>query len=537
MNEELVRARVRELRGGESMKKLAWAFSIASAVACANLVVAGCGSETSSDIPPADGGGDESSTNPSDDGATPPPPSDSGFIDAIVDGGRDPDAAICKLNGDTCTSSLDCCTANCADGDGGKVCGDPIGLCKPAGQACATGNECCTFSCIAGTCSNKLCVADDGACGSDAECCGGSCVPDGKGGGVCKPLNASCKTSGNPCAANGDCCSKFCNGGVCNSQPSFCTQDGDVCSTDLECCGGACTKAAGATLGTCGAVTAPGTTGCTPAGQSCGAGTDGGVQCDQSCCSRSCGPLTTPIKVCEPPSGCHPTGELCRSDDDCCGNPKQPPPLKGPVHCSKASPTQAFGRCDNGGACREPGSICKVGGTASCSAENNCCEPNGAVGKDYCNSNPANCCKQDALGIPRCVMNAYDCAGGPPPAGTSCATSADCCGNPCVANKFGGACVPNGGSCSTSADCCPGLPCAIPPGGSVGVCGGTVLDDGGVAEGGAPDGGPGTDGGGNLPDGGTCSLYGQTCDPAANDCCNAVPCVQTNTGAFTCHFP
>jgi hypothetical protein len=116
-----------------------------------------------------------------------------------------------------------------------------------------------------------------------------------------------------------------------------------------------------------------------------------------------------------------------------------------------------------------------------------------------------------------------------PDAGTTCATSADCCGNPCINNQCGGAgtCVAKGDTCTNSADCCPGLPCVQAPGSATGICGGTLLPDGGVSdagvvsdaavpEGGIPD-------GGNLPDGGNCSLYGQLCT-GNGDCCNGVPC-------------
>jgi hypothetical protein len=208
--------------------------------------------------------------------------------------------------------------------------------------------------------------------------------------------------------------------------------------------------------------------------------------------------------------------------------------VKGPVTCSKASPTDEFGQCDNGGACREPGSICKPGDGDSCSAENNCCEGVG-LSSSFCNDHPENCCNKDALGIPRCLIKPVDCTGTdggtPPAAGATCATSADCCGNPCVNNQCLGAgqCVPKGNTCTTSADCCPGISCVQAPGSSVGICGGTLLPDGGVTDAGPPpppDGGTGgtpDSGTGDLPDGGTCALYGQICAADA-DCCNGVPC-------------
>jgi len=285
-----------------------------------------------------------------------------------------------------------------------------------------------------------------------------------------------------------------------------------------------------------------------PSGTVCGGGADAGTgdggifPCDQGCCSRSCGffgALST-FRVCEPPSGCKPTGEVCRNDSDCCGwsgSATAGIQVDGPVHCSKATVTAEFGRCDNGGACREPGSICKPGDGDSCSAENNCCEGTG-LPSNYCNSNPENCCNKDALGIPRCLVKPVDCTGTdggtPPTAGATCATSADCCGNPCVNNKCGaaGSCVGQGGVCTTVSDCCPGLPCTQAPGSSQGICGGSITPDGGVSDAGPPpsDGGT-TNDGGNLPDGGTCSLYGQICT-TGGDCCNGVPCT---TGR--CRYP
>lgn len=496
------------------MKRLPWTLLVLSASAIiATFAAGGCGSEEAAVDDTTDAASEGSLTDARGDG----------FINAITDGGR-ADAANCKLEAQTCAKSSECCTANCDVTT--KKCSKPIGLCTAPGQACKLGPDCCTFSCIGGTCSMKQCVADNLACGADNECCGGKCAPDGTGGGKCTPLNGSGPaTSGNPCTMNSDCASKLCNNGLCTN-PSFCVQENDVCTANNDCCGGSCVIATGATIGKCGApVSAPGVPQCAPEGTVCGVGTSTTPPtCGQPCCSRSCGPYSaTNILVCQAASGCHPTGEICRADSDCCGWSGSPDPKKGFVTCAKSSSTQEFGRCDNGGSCREPGSICKPT-TASCSAENNCCDP---VGKpsNYCNNNPDNCCHQDALGIPRCLIKPVDCVGAPPPAGTVCATSADCCNAPCVNNVCGGqgTCVPAAGGCTTNADCCAGLPCAVPTGGTKGVCGGSILPDGGVT----------TDGGGPVtnPDGGTCALYGQQCTQSG-DCCSGVPC--TN---LTCRFP
>ncbi|HVH43216.1 MAG TPA: hypothetical protein VM925_12765 [Labilithrix sp.] len=462
-----------------------WALAVLALGLPGQLVFAGCGSEQAPASPASDAGADGSIR------------------------------AECKLVGSSCASSGDCCTANC-DPDS-KVCAQSVSACGAPDTACTTNNQCCTFSCLGGKCSNKQCIADNAGCTTDGECCGGKCA-QGDGGSSCTPLNAACKTSGNPCAGNGDCCSKFCANGTCSAAPSFCTQNGDACANDIDCCGGLCTKAAGATLGLCGVAEAPGAGGCTPAGQICGDSTTGGTlpNCGGECCSRSCRPYApTGMQICQPPSGCHPTGELCQSDADCCGSPGMPGSTNNDgtgkttdVHCSKA-PGATVGRCDTGNACSPAGAICRLS-TNSCNATDKCCA--GTV-----QTHPLNC-KQDSLGIPRCTaVSDYDCAAsGPPPAGTACATSADCCNRPCVPNPAGspafvceGAlCVEAGGACTTTADCCAGSPCNLAPGASKGTCGTS---------------GVGTDAGTTPGGGTTCAQYGQQCTQGS-DCCDGVPC-------------
>ena len=416
----------------------------------------------------------------------------------------------CKLAGVTCASNADCCSANCDPAT--NACVNPIGTCKSAGQGCSAPTECCTLVCSGGTCGSTLCTSDNQACTTGAQCCSGTCGDAG-----CVPLNGSCKTAGNSCSAHGDCCSKLCKNGNCAAQPSFCTQQGDLCSANTDCCTGICTKASGSSVGTCTEPKAPGATGCLVAGQVCGEGAsaDGGVVkndagvpvCGGECCSRSCAPYgPTGVLVCQPPSGCRPTGEVCTQDSDCCGSPGLPGG-NGSVKCSKGA-GEPVGRCDNGNACRPSGAVCKLA-SGSCNAENNCCAGN--VNKD------PSVCQQDLLGIPRCT-GVGDCTEAGSQVGKACATSADCCGLPCLPNAnagdggatyiCGSSCVPSAGACTTDADCCAGLPCKAPPGSTQGVCGYKDTPD------------AGTDSG---SDAGTCAYYGQTCTVAA-DCCNNVPC-------------
>jgi hypothetical protein len=364
-----------------------------------------------------------------------------------------------------------------------------------ANDTCSVGPDCCSFSCVDNKCSGSQCTSDGAACGNDGECCSGVCGDAG----TCTPLNAACKTSGNACSGNGDCCSGLCKDGVCNNAPSFCTQTGDACVTDAECCGGFCQIANGQALGLCAVVPSSGGGGCTNAGELCAQGADYDPAndtlptCGGECCSKACFPYgPTGILVCQPPSGCHPTGELCMTDDDCCGGGNNPDADKAHVMCRK-EPGFAVGRCDNGNMCAPAGDICRLAST-SCNDTDRCCAGTVQQFPDVC--------RQDALGIPRCgTGTGIDCTDPASHAGQTCASSADCCGLPCVAipgsETFvcGAKCVDTGGACTTNTDCCSGLPCNIPGGQSQGTCGTTQ----------------------------GCSAYGQSCD-ANNPCCENLMC-------------
>lgn len=528
-----------------------FALVLAAAVGLVNvLTFVGCGSETPEDLFDADGGNDGSSQ----DGTTKPPTTnkdgatgeddaggdgDAGFT-TFGDAGDDPrDGAACKTAGMGCALSGECCTSNC-DKEAG-TCAAPVGTCKAPGAACAAGNECCTYSCGAdGKCSNMKCIDDGFGCTNSADCCGGNCNA-----GFCQPLNTSCKTGGNSCAADGDCCSKLCKGGVCATQSSYCTQTGDVCTTDTECCGAVCTKAAGANLGTC-AVAAGAGANCTVNGSVCTpSGTEpddaGLLPCGTNCCSKMCAPYgPTGVNVCQPPSGCRPGGELCRDNDDCCGSANLPDGNQAKVTCSKA-PGAAYGRCTNGNKCAAAGEVCRMQ-AYQCSTTANCCAGNVIQN---------NTCARDILGVPRCLtaaMNCEDYVADPNQLkGKVCASSADCCGLPCLPNGTGtgfvcgglNECVMKGGKCSTHADCCSGQPCVTAPGSTDGICGGTLLSDGGVVE--IDSGAPMTDGGadaGGMVDAGAgiCILYAQQCN-TTEECCKPYACLPDRLNVKRCLAP
>jgi hypothetical protein len=342
--------------------------------------------------------------------------------------------------------------------------------------------------------------------------------------GKCAALNLTCKTAGNSCADNTECCSTLCKDGKCELAASFCIQKGDLCARSEDCCTAVCTIAAGKTTGVCGDP---------PTGAAfCSDGHEGTVCGDcNDCCSRLCAPYgPTGVKVCQPASGCHVTGDFCRKDEDCCGREGTDLPGSGNVYCEKA-PDSDLGICRNPMSCNPQGNVCHYKNYAcgSSSARADCCGGLGAKG---------GVCQLDPLGVPRCNGLGDECRKD----GDSCASNDDCCNDaPCVPDKdgalhcYGGPdggpnCVPNSGACTINGDCCPGTTCIRPIGSTEGTCtpppgGGT----GGSGSGGTDGGGGGMGGGGGTGSGGTgspaCSEYGQTCDQSS-DCCNGVPCTQ-----------
>ncbi len=357
-----------------------------------------------------------------------------------------------------------------------NVCGTLTGPCYTNGQSCFAGSDCCSGYCGSNrTCQATACVQDSpvkGACTQNAQCCSGLCQ-----GGFCQPLTNVCRGSGNACAANTDCCSKSCVGGTCSSAVSFCRQTSDSCFDNSECCSGKCTKSGGNQNGICKDTNVTGIGNCLVAGTVTACA--GAGPCEQACCSRACGSVgaSPGYKVCQNPSGCHPVGELCQVNSDCCGWEGSPDPKAGaPQVCVKNNEADQYGRCGPGGAsCKEPGLICKEGGDNSCSTANNCCETLGQPPNQNCNNHPENCCRLDALGIPRCLIRYVGDCTQPVPQGTECTSSADCCGKPCTfkdnLNKYtcDAACVADGGSCTNTQDCCGGA-CVKQPGSTKGTC-------------------------------------------------------------------
>jgi hypothetical protein len=243
------------------------------------------------------------------------------------------------------------------------------------------------------------------------------------------------------------------------------------------------------------------------------------------------------VKVCQPASGCHVTGDFCRQDVDCCGAAGTGLPGDGNATCEKQAGAD-LGVCRNPMSCNPQGNVChyKNYTCGSSSARADCCGGLGAKG---------GVCQLDLLGVPRCNGLGDTCRN----AGDTCASADDCCDNhPCVPDAQGllhcytvppggPNCVPSAGPCTIDGDCCPGTSCTRPLGATQGTCnatppppgggtGGTTGGTGGTTGGtGGTTGGTGGTTGGTGGTGTPCSLYGQTCTQGS-DCCNGVPCDQ-----------
>jgi len=443
-------------------------------------------------------------------------------------GGSDGSSGGGDANGSDAGSSSDASLSpDVFNGNGG---------CLKLGSACGNSGDCCTNTCTNGVCSYPPCVSDNQPCSSGGQCCSQTCGMNG----LCTPLSSGCGTLGNACTNDNQCCSNRCVG---TCQPSsFCSQPGEICAENTDCCTGVCTIPTGKNIGTC-ALNPPG--GAANCGLTDGmlcAGTallDGGVvvyvdggpdggpvpKCGGACCSRACAPWgPTGVLVCQPASGCKVVGDICTTDDDCCGSAGDmadwPSKQKHAATCSATGPG-GVGVCQNPNGCKPNGDVCKLS-TTSCNASCDCCAGN--CEGQAADGGYANTCRQDNVGVPRCASpGCVDPAGG-------CSSSADCCnGNPCTPNPDGGLppyicaptqCIQGCGQCSNNADCCPGYACTN------GVCDPCGGPDGGTTG----DGGSGGDAGTGGSDSGTsgdsgppCSLYGQLCNTAA-DCCNELPC-------------
>jgi hypothetical protein len=199
------------------------------------------------------------------------------------------------VNGDLCRQDGDCCGAagTGLPGDGNVTCqiepGHAVGICRNPMSCNPQGN---------------VCHFKDYTCGNSSarnDCCGGVgnsgvCQLDALGVPRCNGLGDICRTAGQTCSSTADCCNKApcvadATGILRCMQPTdagpSCVPAAGPCTINGDCCvGNACTKAPGATTGTCGVyISKP--------------SPDAGASYDAGTCALY--------------------GQSCRSANDCCG--------------------------------------------------------------------------------------------------------------------------------------------------------------------------------------------------------------------------
>jgi hypothetical protein len=200
----------------------------------------------------------------------------------------------CRVDGDTCHASTDCCGGPGTGlpgagqviclGDNGEVPNsqDKIGICRnptgcdPEGDVChyknyacgnsSSRNDCCGAPGNSGVCKldalgvprcygfGSGCVATSGNCATALDCCNqAACAPNGSGQLVCGGMGGSgCINMTGQCTNTADCCNGLtcvftpgqtygtCGGmmgsGSGSNPPPMCSQAGQSCSSTQACC-------------------------------------------------------------------------------------------------------------------------------------------------------------------------------------------------------------------------------------------------------------------------------------------------------------
>ncbi|MFO0564590.1 MAG: hypothetical protein U0263_02950 [Polyangiaceae bacterium] len=249
-------------------------------------------------------------------------------------------------------------------------------VCKPVPSPCTRKEECCDFLSGSATCKDSKCCKPDGLPDADGTlCCSGvEKFRNGSCGGQ------ACRTSGNPCNDNLDCCSGNCAGNLCSEE--ICLDLGVPCSPGDTCCAGA--------------------------------------ECIGGVCGfpAECRPLHKPCRV----------GATAGQEGACCEN----------LDCT-SSPV-ALGT-DDDGVCQDPGNLCLVEGTP-CTPADKCCESLACdnitgvcrppcIAVDQLCGNSGDCCSGVCGATGACECSELYCT-----------TQADCCGGICIGGLCTGTCAP-----------------------------------------------------------------------------------------------
>ena len=366
------------------------------------------------------------------------------------------DGVLCYDLGHPCTTGIDCCSGSCEpDISGSYVCTSDE-RCTGLGDPCEVAADCCSLGCDGSVCVEDLCLLADEGCTDDAQCCSNRCVAEVcESGGACLPAGENCTSGGSSACCSLNCMEASdgimrCGGlGRCRSEGEVCMENSDCCN--YQCEGGFC-------------LVMPE---CVVAGEAC--------DINEACCSSVCADDGSGYRSCQFLGGCRPFGELCRSDAECCNDPA----FGGPGVCEPIA--EGLGRCLNPTGCAPAGELCEPG-------YHDCC-PCGTPDLSPGCPNPSGdeFCLPTIYGVLRCFSDDCvieggpceddeDCCGGICTDGICgegfeclddlepCAFSDQCCCLICAPDEEGGLvccpgggeCVPEGGSCTSDADCCSG---------------------------------------------------------------------------------
>lgn len=231
--------------------------------------------------------------------------------------------------------------------------------CRTTGERCDQNSECC-----GGNCFNQQCAATVSTCG------GVACNPAGTG---CCPEDGCCQPPANQCNGAGLCCAPNCTGRQCG--PDGCGKGGvcGTCPTNATCnestgqCQSTCTPQCQGKQ--CGPDGCGGNCGSCPPGDTCDEATGQCGNCEEcdpnieTCCSGQC------VSLLSNNNNCGACGHQCIlptvcGDGVCCM-------LHNGAQCSATQPCCGFLTCQNGACCTKSGSPCNQDPATCCSGQCN----------------------------------------------------------------------------------------------------------------------------------------------------------------------
>ena len=368
----------------------------------------------------------------------------------------------CNQDGVPCTSFTTCCTNVCVDlGGGVPVCAVASG-CRVTGDTCLATQQCCG----GGTNPNgpvNCEGAPSGRCDNGQSCngvgniCGKAYGPlPGGGDGLVYQVNTNnnCCDGRDSCHLDssgiprcfGGCSNANCSGpGDCpygyNGEPGCCIDAGQQCQFGDQCCNGLpCSPQNPADPNSIYVCQTPS---CVPLGSSCAATA-------LPCCQGTCTLVEGMGPICQNPApGCTDNGGSCTSASQCCSN-----------FCPS-------GTCQNATQCLPDGTSC-TSGTQCCSTY--CDGTNHCATSPTCKDNGQSCTSGTECCSTNCVSGT--CQPQCKTDGAACTAGSECCSTYCISGlcSLPPACQPLDGPCTATADCCSGYSCVIPSGQTSGTC-------------------------------------------------------------------